>query len=93
MVQVVQCGTGCAMWYKLCSVAQVLINRSVGLVWLWLNSFYLLIGWHDGERKGGRILLQVESKKLGSGNFLQVVACKSGGRSLLPVEAEKLKSL
>ena len=36
---------------------------------------------------------EVEAKKLGSGGFLQVVACKSGGHSLLPVEAGKLKSI
>ena len=34
---------------------------------------------------------EVEAEKLGSGSFLQVVACKSGGRSLLPVEAGKIE--
>ena len=57
------------------------------------SAIFLLSGWQDGARKGGRSLLPVESRKLGSGSFLQVAACKTGGRSLLPVEAEKLKSL
>ena len=52
-----------------------------------------LQGWQDGVRKGGRSLLPVEAGKLGSGSFLQVIACKSGGRSLLPIEAGKLKSI
>ena len=39
----VQCGTGCELWYRLCSIAQVLNNRSAGSVRLWFNNFYLLI--------------------------------------------------
>ena len=50
-----------------------------------------VLGWQDRARKGGRSLLPVETGKLGSGSFLQVVACKSGGRSLLPVEAGKIE--
>ena len=62
-------------------------DRSIGL------TISFLLGWQYGARKGGRSLLLVETGKLGSGSFLQVVACKSGGRSLLPVEARKLKSI
>ena len=61
-----------------------LFDRSTGLA-------IFLSEWQDGERKGGRSLLLVAAIKLGSGSFLQVVACKSRGRSLLPVEAEKIE--
>ena len=60
-------------------------DRSIG------STIFFLSGWQDGARKGGRSLLPVEAGKLGSGSFLQVVACKSGGRSLLPVEAGKIE--
>ena len=43
VVVYMQCGTGCAVWYRLCSVAQVLNNRSTGSVRLWFSYFYLLI--------------------------------------------------
>ena len=65
----------------------MVFDRSTG------SAIFYLSGWQDGARKGGRSLLPVEAGKLGSGSFLQVVACKTGGRSLLSVEAEKLKSI
>ena len=55
------------------------------------STIFFLSGWQDRARKVGRSLLPVETGKLGSGSFLQVVACKSGGRSILPVEAGKIE--
>ena len=65
---VVQCGIDCAVWYRLYSVVQVLINRSIGSVPLWFDSsmYIFLFGWQDEERKGGRNLLPVIAEKLGS---------------------------
>ena len=84
---VVQCGLDCAVWYR-CWIAGPQDQCS-----LWFSSSLsiFLSGWQDGARKGGRSLLPVEAEKLGSGSFLQVVACKSRGRSLLPVEAGKIE--
>ena len=60
-------------------------DRSTG------SEIFFLSGWQDGARKGVRSLLPVVAGKLGSGSFLQVIACKLGGRSLLPVEAGKIE--
>ena len=66
-------------------IQSLVFDRSTG------SAIFFLPGWQDEARKGGRSLLLIESKKLGSCSFLQVGACKSGGWSLLPVAAGKFE--
>ena len=50
-------GSCCALWYRLCSVAQVLINRSTGLVQLWFS-------WQDRARKLGHSRSKSEKQNI-----------------------------